>query len=126
VSVAFGSPLGGVLFGLEELDTFATDPTGNTMWRGFVASAVAAVALQYVDPFGVGKLVLFQVSPTLIHSRFFLLIEFEGNKWRRCRHMERIRDFSLGALRSLWRKLTRIILVRTIYNFDSRESRGQC
>lgn len=48
-----------------ELDTFATDPTGATMWRGFVASAVAAVALQYIDPFGVGKLVLFQASPSL-------------------------------------------------------------
>ena len=75
VSVAFGSPLGGVLFGLEgkiqnlwnehvtliisELDTFASE--SEVMWRGFVASAIAAVALQYVDPFGTGKLVLFQV-----------------------------------------------------------------
>ncbi|KAI5830328.1 hypothetical protein K523DRAFT_372229 [Schizophyllum commune Tattone D] len=60
VSVAFGSPLGGVLFGLEELDTFAKE--FDVMWRGFVASAVAAVALQYIDPFGTSKLVLFQVT----------------------------------------------------------------
>ncbi|ETW79134.1 chloride channel [Heterobasidion irregulare TC 32-1] len=60
VSVAFGSPLGGVLFGLEELDTFANE--SDVMWRGFVTSVIAAVALQYVDPFGTKKLVLFQVT----------------------------------------------------------------
>ena len=32
------------------------------MWRGFVSSVIAAVALQYVDPFGTSKLVLFQVT----------------------------------------------------------------
>ncbi|KAG7093968.1 hypothetical protein E1B28_007598 [Marasmius oreades] len=41
VSVAFGSPLGGVIFILEELDSFAND--SDVMWRGFVASAIAAV-----------------------------------------------------------------------------------
>ncbi|KAG6891248.1 hypothetical protein C0995_008500 [Termitomyces sp. Mi166 len=47
VSVAFGSPLGGVLFGLEELDTFASET--DVMWRAFVASAIAAVSLQWVN-----------------------------------------------------------------------------
>jgi chloride channel 3/4/5 len=60
VSVAFGSPLGGVLFGLEELDTFADET--DTLWRAFVTSALAAVALQYVDPFQTARLVLFQVN----------------------------------------------------------------
>lgn len=60
VSVAFGSPLGGVLFGLEELDTFSNEL--EVMWKGFVASAIAAVALQWVNPFGTAKLVLFQVT----------------------------------------------------------------
>ncbi|KAI0306096.1 Cl-channel protein [Multifurca ochricompacta] len=60
VSVAFGSPLGGVLFGLEELDAFGGD--FDVMWRGFVTSVIAAVALQYVDPFKTSKLVLFQVT----------------------------------------------------------------
>lgn len=60
VSVAFGSPLGGVLFGLEELDTFSSGT--DVMWRGFVTSVIAAMALQYVDPFGTSKLVLFQVQ----------------------------------------------------------------
>lgn len=42
-----------------ELDTFANE--SDVMWRGFVASAVAAVSLQWVNPFGTAKLVLFQV-----------------------------------------------------------------
>lgn len=60
ISVAFGSPLGGVLFGLEELDTFAND--SDVIWRGFVTSAIAAVSLQYINPFGTSKLVLFEVT----------------------------------------------------------------
>lgn len=80
MSVAFGSPLGGVLFGLEgavvnqyqffitdtrplELDTFSKET--DVMWRGFVISVIAAVSLQYVDPFDTKKLVLFGVSVTL-------------------------------------------------------------
>ncbi|KAJ3517752.1 hypothetical protein NLJ89_g304 [Agrocybe chaxingu] len=72
VSVAFGSPLGGVLFGLEELDTFANE--SDVMWRAFVASAVAAVSLQWVNPFGTAKLVLFQVTFSSDTWRAFELI----------------------------------------------------
>ncbi|KAH6916019.1 Cl-channel protein [Coprinopsis sp. MPI-PUGE-AT-0042] len=72
VSVAFGSPLGGVLFGLEELDTFANET--EVMWKGFVASAIAAVALQWVNPFGTDKLVLFQVTAFNDQWRAFELI----------------------------------------------------
>ncbi|KJA28132.1 hypothetical protein HYPSUDRAFT_34482 [Hypholoma sublateritium FD-334 SS-4] len=72
VSVAFGSPLGGVLFGLEELDTFANE--SDVMWRGFVASAIAAVSLQWVNPFGTTKLVLFQVTFVSDTWRLFELI----------------------------------------------------
>lgn len=50
-----------------ELDTFASET--DVMWRGFVASAIAAVALQYIDPFGTAKLVLFQVPPTKLLFR---------------------------------------------------------
>ena len=42
-----------------ELDAFGGD--FDVMWRGFVTSVIAAVALQYVDPFKTSKLVLFQV-----------------------------------------------------------------
>jgi hypothetical protein len=44
---------------LLELDAFGGD--FDVMWRGFVTSVIAAVALQYVDPFRTSKLVLFQV-----------------------------------------------------------------
>ncbi|KAF8075038.1 Cl-channel protein [Lyophyllum atratum] len=76
VSVAFGSPLGGVLFGLEELDTFADET--DVMWRAFVASAIAAVSLQWVNPFGTAKLVLFQVNNTVDVWRAFELIPWLG------------------------------------------------
>ncbi|KAF8587856.1 hypothetical protein K439DRAFT_1645720 [Ramaria rubella] len=71
VSVAFGSPLGGVLFGLEELDTFSDE---QVVWRAFVTSAIAAVALQYIDPFGTSKLVLFQVTATSEPWKAFELV----------------------------------------------------
>jgi H+/Cl- antiporter ClcA len=75
ISVAFGSPLGGVLFGLEELDTFAND--SDVIWRGFVTSVIAAVSLQYVDPFGTSKLVLFEVTSGSDTWRAFELVWFE-------------------------------------------------
>ena len=62
VSVAFGSPLGGVLFSLEELDITSFSNESEVMWRGFVTSVIAAMTLQYIDPFGTSKLVLFQVT----------------------------------------------------------------
>ncbi|KAK7685663.1 hypothetical protein QCA50_011007 [Cerrena zonata] len=74
VSVAFGSPIGGVLFGLEELDTFSFSNEGEVMWRGFVTSAIAAMSLQYIDPFGTSKLVLFQVTGFSDTWRAFELI----------------------------------------------------
>lgn len=44
------------------------------MWRGFVTSVIAAVSLQYVDPFGTGRLVLFQVSGVSDTWRGFELV----------------------------------------------------
>ena len=79
VSVAFGSPLGGVLFGLEELDTFAFSGENDVMWRGFVTSVIAAVSLQYIDPFGTSKLVLFQVSGVSDTWRAFELVSIALN-----------------------------------------------
>ncbi|KAF5355341.1 hypothetical protein D9758_006073 [Tetrapyrgos nigripes] len=76
ISVAFGSPLGGVIFCLEELDAFSRD--ADVLWRGFVASVVAAVSLQYVDPFGTAKLVLFQVTSAGNTWRAFELIPWLG------------------------------------------------
>jgi chloride channel 3/4/5 len=45
----------------------------SVMWRAFVTSAVAAVSLQYVDPFGTSKLVLFQVQSKDVWRSFELV-----------------------------------------------------
>jgi len=59
VAVAFGSPIGGVLFSIEEMS-----PSFNikTMWRSFLCALVATVTLSAMNPFRTGKLVLFQVT----------------------------------------------------------------
>ena len=59
ISVAFGSPIGGVLFSLEQLSYYFPD---KTMWAAFVCAMVAAVTLHAFDPFRTGKLVLYQVT----------------------------------------------------------------
>lgn len=57
--MAFGSPIGGVLFSLEQLSYYFPD---KTMWQSFVCAMTAAVTLQALDPFRSGKLVLYQVK----------------------------------------------------------------
>ncbi|KAB5589136.1 ClC voltage-gated chloride channel protein [Ceratobasidium theobromae] len=59
VAVAFGAPVGGVLFSLEEVSYFFPP---KVMWRSFFCAMVAAATLKFFDPFGTGKLVLFQVT----------------------------------------------------------------
>lgn len=61
ISVAFGSPIGGVLFSLEQLSYYFPD---KAMWQSFVTAMVAAVTLQFMNPFRTGKLVLYQVKYT--------------------------------------------------------------
>lgn len=58
ISVAFGSPIGGVLFSLEQLSYYFPD---KTMWQSFVCAMVAAVTLQFMNPFRTGKIVLYEV-----------------------------------------------------------------
>ncbi|KAI8372538.1 chloride channel [Choanephora cucurbitarum] len=59
VAVAFGAPIGGVLFSLEEVSYYFPM---KTMIRSYCCAMVAAVVLKIMDPFGTGKIVLFQVS----------------------------------------------------------------
>ncbi|GLB37818.1 putative chloride channel [Lyophyllum shimeji] len=59
VAVAFGSPIGGVLFSIEEMShRFSI----KTMWRSFFCALVATFTLSAMNPFRTGKLVLFQVT----------------------------------------------------------------
>ncbi|KAI6197003.1 Chloride channel protein [Aphelenchoides besseyi] len=49
VSVAFGAPIGGIMFSLEEASYYF--PL-KTMWRSFFCALVAGVILRMVNPFG--------------------------------------------------------------------------
>ncbi|OBZ83999.1 hypothetical protein A0J61_07956 [Choanephora cucurbitarum] len=59
VAVAFGSPIGGVLFALEEM---SSNFPNRTMWKSFFCAMIATIVLQFMNPFRTGKLVMFQVS----------------------------------------------------------------
>ncbi|PPQ67255.1 hypothetical protein CVT25_005839 [Psilocybe cyanescens] len=59
VAVAFGAPIGGTLFSLEEVSYFFPP---KVMWRSFFCAMIAAITLKILDPFGTGKIVLFQVT----------------------------------------------------------------
>lgn len=59
VAVAFGSPIGGVLFSLEEMSNHF--PL-KTMWRSYFCALVATAVLAAMNPFRTGQLVMFQVS----------------------------------------------------------------
>uniref|UniRef100_A0A8C2K623 Chloride channel protein n=1 Tax=Cyprinus carpio TaxID=7962 RepID=A0A8C2K623_CYPCA len=67
VSVAFGAPIGGVLFSLEEVSYYF--PL-KTLWRSFFAALVAAFTLRSINPFGNSRLVLFYVE---FHTPWHLL-----------------------------------------------------
>ncbi|KAL6881675.1 chloride channel [Trichoderma longibrachiatum] len=59
VAVAFGSPIGGVLFSLEEMSSYF--PL-KTMWRSYFCALVATAVLSTMNPFRTGQLVMFQVK----------------------------------------------------------------
>ncbi|KAJ9086614.1 hypothetical protein DSO57_1002336 [Entomophthora muscae] len=59
VAVAFGAPIGGVLFSLEEVSYYFPS---KTMWRSFLCALIAAMTLKIINPFRTGKIVLFQVT----------------------------------------------------------------
>jgi chloride channel 3/4/5 len=58
VGVAFGSPIGGVLFSLEEISSHF--PL-KTMWRSYFCALVGTAVLAAMNPFRTGQLVMFQV-----------------------------------------------------------------
>ncbi|KAI9369087.1 chloride channel [Aspergillus egyptiacus] len=104
ISVAFGAPIGGVLFSLEQLSYYFPD---KTMWQSFVCAMVAAVTLQALNPFRTGNIVLYEVKYTRGWHRFemipFIILGIVGGlygaflirlnmkvaKWRRTRSFSR-------------------------------------
>ncbi|KAM0334176.1 hypothetical protein ACHAQA_001196 [Verticillium albo-atrum] len=72
VAVAFGAPLGGVLFGLEEVSYFFP---AKTLFRTFFCCMIAALTLKFLNPYGTQKIVMFQVR-YLIDWAYFELVTF--------------------------------------------------
>lgn len=58
VAVAFGAPIGGVLFGLEEVSYYFPP---KTLFRTFFCCIAAALSLKFLNPYGTGKIALFEV-----------------------------------------------------------------
>lgn len=58
VAVAFGAPIGGVLFSLEEVSYYFPP---KTLFRTFFCCIAATLSLKFLNPYGTGKIVLFQV-----------------------------------------------------------------
>ncbi|KAH6627701.1 chloride channel [Chaetomium tenue] len=72
VAVAFGAPLGGVLFGLEEVAYFFP---AKTLFRTFFCCITAALTLKFLNPYGTQKIVMFQVR-YLVDWEYFEIISF--------------------------------------------------
>lgn len=59
VAVAFGSPMGGVLFSMEEIaGVFQL----LTLWKSYICALIAVATLAALNPFRTGQLVLFEVT----------------------------------------------------------------
>ena len=72
VGVAFGAPIGGVLFSLEEVSYYFPP---KTLFRTFFCCIVAALSLKFLNPYGTGKIVIFEVR-YISDWRFFEMIVF--------------------------------------------------
>ncbi|KAK3375356.1 chloride channel [Podospora didyma] len=70
VAVAFGAPLSGVLFGLEEVAYFFP---AKTLFRTFFCCITAALTLKFLNPYGTHKIVMFQVKYVLDWEYFELV-----------------------------------------------------
>jgi len=62
VAVAFGAPVGGVLFSLEEVSTYFSS---QVLWHAFYCAFVAAMTLKLMNPFYNGKTVIFEIPSNL-------------------------------------------------------------
>ncbi|KAI5287603.1 hypothetical protein KEM54_005876 [Ascosphaera aggregata] len=129
ISVAFGSPIGGVLFTLEQVASYFPD---KTMWRSFVCAMVAGVALHAMNPFRTGKIVLYQVTYTRgwhsfeifpfimlgilggLYGAFLIKLNMKFARWKRSQ------DFQWPVL-----VVALVALVTAIVNFPNIFMRAQ-
>ncbi|ODV85422.1 hypothetical protein CANARDRAFT_28225 [[Candida] arabinofermentans NRRL YB-2248] len=59
VAVAFASPIGGVLFSIEEI---TSNFRLSTMWKSYYCALIATATLSAMNPFRTGQIVLFEVN----------------------------------------------------------------
>ncbi|KAL2064176.1 hypothetical protein VTL71DRAFT_4670 [Oculimacula yallundae] len=72
VAVAFGAPIGGVLFCLEEVAYFFP---AKTLFRTFFCCITATLTLKFLNPYGTNKVVMFEVR-YLTDWEFFEIAAF--------------------------------------------------
>ncbi|CAF1120862.1 unnamed protein product [Adineta steineri] len=82
VSVAFGAPIGGILFSLEEISYYFPY---KTLWRTFLCCMIGALVVRIINPYGNGHEIQFPVEYNVPWA-IFEVIPFIG----------------LGALGGLW------------------------
>ncbi|KAK6880312.1 H(+)/Cl(-) exchange transporter 5 [Candida tropicalis] len=79
VALAFGSPLGGVLFILEEINNHLPS---NQLFQIFFCAIISTLFLKFLNPYGTGKTVLFELDYfsdwTPIELVFFIMIGIAG------------------------------------------------
>jgi len=82
VAVAFGAPIGGVLFSLEEVSYYF--PL-KTMWRSFFCAMIGAFTVRSINPYGNGHDVQFSIDYRAPWSSFelipFILLGILGGLW---------------------------------------------
>jgi chloride channel 3/4/5 len=103
LAVAFGSPVGGVLFVYEEM---SSQFPRKVLWRAFLCSLVSAMVLKSLDPNRTGRLVLLEtkygVKYESAHYIFFILLGVSGGLFGAA--------FCKGS--QLWAKYTRDFINR--------------
>ncbi|PHH83745.1 hypothetical protein CDD82_3819 [Ophiocordyceps australis] len=141
VAVAFGAPLGGVLFGLEEVAYFFP---AKTLFRTFFCCIIAALTLKFLNPYGTHKIVMFEVR-YLVDWQYFELFGFIGlgvlggavgalfikvhKYWARSfRRIEAIKNYPMfevflvaitTGLMSFWNPLAKMPAARLLLNLAS-------
>lgn len=79
VALAFGSPLGGVLFILEEINNYLPS---HQLFQIFFCAIMSTLFLKFMNPYGTGQTVLFELKYTsdwtAIEMLFFIIIGISG------------------------------------------------
>ena len=70
VSVAFGAPIGGVLFSLEEVSYYFPY---KTLWRSFFCAMVGALVVRSINPYGNGHDIQFSIDYSVPWASFELI-----------------------------------------------------